>query len=131
MKKIFLLFGLGLLMSCGSSRQLEANEITNEELGYNPSHPILVGSNDLRYGPEYEQNYLNNLSGPNGEVISYTRLGSCCEFATPKGIMGGGMLDKYEIKYEGLEKPIILYLNMYEPAPKEIKVPSGLKLKEN
>lgn len=28
--------------------------------------------------------------------------------------MGGGLLDVYEITYDGLDKPIELYINMYD-----------------
>jgi len=26
----------------------------------------------------------------------------------------GGLLDKYEVKYRGIEKPVLLFLNMYD-----------------
>ncbi|MDT0643976.1 2-dehydro-3-deoxyphosphooctonate aldolase [Zunongwangia sp. F363] len=131
MKQILLLSIAFSILACGSTGNIATNSVVGQNYGYNASHPILVGGQDLKSGPEYERNYLNNLSGPNGEVITYTRTGSCCQFKTPNGFMGGGMLDKYELNYEGLEKPVIIYLNMYDPAPGEIKAPKGLQLKKN
>jgi hypothetical protein len=79
-------------------------------------------------GPKNERRFLNALAGPNGEKISYNRLGSCCPFNT-KNSPFGGMLDKYEITYPGLEKSLIIYINMYDS--KELVVPVGLKLKKS
>ncbi len=90
----------------------------------------MVGGEDLRQGPVYERNYLENLTGPNGEIVTYERVGSCCSFETPNGILGGGMLDKYAVSYDGIKKPIILFLNMYDPNKGEVKAPEGFKLKE-
>lgn len=41
--------------------------------------------------------------------------------------MGGGLLDIYEVSYEGLEKPVVIYINMYDAG--ELKAPVGLKYK--
>ncbi|MDT0690488.1 hypothetical protein RM549_11880 [Salegentibacter sp. F188] len=130
MKKIFFICSLFLLAACGTSRNPQLQEEMERNFGFDPRHPIIVGSDDLQEGPRNQQDYLNNLSGPNGEVITYTRIGSCCEFKTENGILGGGMLDKYEVNYDGLEEPIILYFNMYDPAPEDLEVPAGLILKE-
>ncbi|WP_255345422.1 hypothetical protein [Pontibacter sp. BAB1700] len=43
-------------------------------------------------------------------------------------MMGGGLLDKYSITYEGLAEPIILYINMYDSD--KLKVPVGFTLKQ-
>jgi hypothetical protein len=63
---------------------------------------------------ENERAYLNALLGPNGESIQYNRIGSCCAFKSKTAAFGEGFLDKYEIYYHGLTKPIILYLNGYD-----------------
>ncbi|MDT0646533.1 hypothetical protein RM545_07515 [Zunongwangia sp. F260] len=130
MKKLLFILSIFLLAACGTTRDPQLREQLDRDFGFDPRHPILVGSDNLESGPGNQQDYLNNLSGPNGEVITYTRLGSCCDFRTENGILGNGMLDKYEINYEGLEEPIILYFNMYDPAPQDIQVPAGLILKE-
>lgn len=128
MKKA-LIFVTILLVSCGNQKKALSSPSSVEGYGYSPENPILVGSGDNRQGPANERNYLNLLLGPNGEEIKYVRKGSCCPFETKNGILGGGMLDIYEITYEGLDKPIVLYLNMYDP-PKDYLLPAGFKLKE-
>jgi len=96
--------------------------------GYTQKNAIAVGG-QLTEGARNEQRYLNALTGPNGEAISYNRRGSCCPFKTPNGLFGdGGLLDIYEITYTGLEKPIILYINMYDPG--ELKAPKGFTFRQ-
>ncbi len=90
--------------------------------GYTEQNPIKVGGG-LNEGSKNEQMYLNALYGPRGQVIEYERVGSCCPFETPNGIMGGGLLDAYEVKYDGLKQPIILYLNLYDY--EKPKIPIG------
>ena len=82
--------------------------------GYTQKNAIKVGGVKSNEGPLNERRFLNALLGPNGESTSYNRRGSCCSFETPNGIMGGGLLDMYEVTYAGLEKPIVLYINMYD-----------------
>jgi hypothetical protein len=48
------------------------------------------------------------------EQISLKKLESCCPFPTKKERNGRWILDVYEIKWEGLKNPIILYMNIYE-----------------
>ena len=112
-----------------STPALFAQETPVQEYGLSQNDPILVGGENLREGPVYERAYLDKLTGPDGEKVSYTRVGSCCEFETPNGILGGGLLDMFDVTYEGLEEPVKLYLNMYDPHPGDLKAPEGFKLK--
>lgn len=81
-------------------------------------------------GPKGEHDYLNMLCGPNGEKIKFKRLGSCCGFETPNSPFGNtGFLDKYEVTYDGLKEPVIVYLNMYDPPTGEFYAPPGLKMR--
>lgn len=124
-KLLFLVFTL--FLSTASIAQSQS-----EEYGYSEDNPVKVGTENLNDGPANERAYLDLLTGPNGEEISYNRLGSCCEFETENSPFGGGLLDRYEIEYEGLEEPIILYINMYDPDPDGVvQAPEGFKLKEN
>ena len=96
-------------------RTFKISEISDDgSYGYTKENPIKVGGVKSSEGPLNERRFLNALLGPNGEKISYNRKGSCCGFETPNGLMGGGLLDMYEVTYSGLEKPIILYINMYD-----------------
>lgn len=128
MEKLLLLF-ITLALTTISAAQ-EPWEDINPDYGYSESDPIFVGGEDLKQGPVYERAYLDQLTGSAGEKISYRRTGSCCEFETPNGLMGGGLLDIYEITHDGLEEPVSLYLNMYDPHEGELKIPEGFKLKE-
>ena len=101
---------------------------TDKKYGYTEKNPIMVGG-CITEGPKNERRFLNALAGPAGEQISYQRLGSCCHFSTRNGAIGNsGLLDKYEITYEGLETPIVLYINMYDSDV--LKVPVGFTLRK-
>ena len=95
-----------------------------DSYGYSENNPIMVGGNSE--GPKNERRFLNALAGPNGETIEYYRIGSCCPFKT-KNSEWGGMLDKYNVTYKGLDKSLIIYINMYDSDT--LKVPVGLKLR--
>jgi len=100
---------------------------TDKTYGYSKKNPIMVGKEGG--GPKDERRFLNALAGPNGEEISYQRQGSCCGFFTKNGLFGdSGMLDMYEVTYEGLNKPIILYINMYDSDV--LQVPVGFTLRK-
>ena len=71
---------------------------------------------------------MNALAGSQGEKITYHRLGSCCAFFTLNGISGGGLLDKYEIKVEGMEETRTLYLNLYDKGV--LKAPKGFTIRK-
>lgn len=102
------------------------------EYGYSEKKPICVSDGkNISAGGEYE--YLKTLAGPNGETLRYRRLGHCCPFKTPRGMLDNtGLLDRYEVSWAGADKPVILYLNMYDPAPDRsaVPVPQGLTLKQ-
>lgn len=76
-----------------------------------------------------ERRFLNALAGSNGEKLSYHRIGNCCHFRTKNSfINNGGLLDKYSVTYEGLKKPLIIYINMYDS--ETLNIPVGLTLKK-
>ena len=50
-------------------------------------------------------------------------------FPTPNGLFGpAALLDQYEVTYEGLARPVLLYLNMYDPG--EARAPAGFTFAE-
>lgn len=100
----------------------------DKNYGYNKDYPVNIYFGTPKNGTLNQERYLNALAGPNGENIIYTRLESCCPFPTTKNEMGVGLLDVYELKWEGLKNPIILYLNIYEKG--HVLVPLGLSLKK-
>ena len=150
MKKAFILLSTSLLfISCGGAKKSSASiagygspnvdqvllddqtfkiEIYSEDqsYGYTKENPVMVGSKNG--GPKNERRFLNALTGPNGEALEYTRVGSCCQFQTKNGLFGdAGLLDIYEVSYEGLEEKMTIYINMYDSDT--LKVPVGLSLK--
>lgn len=141
-----------LLVACGSSKQgtkkgfgtygspnvqqeLASDdrfkvEVYSEDptYGYSQENPIMVGGSVMN-GPMNERRFLNALMGSNGEPRTYTRLGSCCHFKTKNGLNNDtGLLDKYSVMHKGLEKEVILYINMYDSDT--LKIPVGFKKKE-
>jgi hypothetical protein len=75
---------------------------TDATYGYTKGNPIKVGGGDFG-GPSREREYLDVLRGPNGEALTYDRLGSVPFDNT--------ILDIYEIR--GLSKPVTLYIDEY------------------
>jgi hypothetical protein len=149
MKKIaFVITILLLITSCGSIKSSLKNVDNNAPIpvvGKNNAFIITEYSKDKRYG--YEKDYpiniyyrgtkndtinqkyfFNALAGPKGEKITYTKLENCCPFPTKSSDIGAGFLDVYEVTWDGLKKPIVLYVNIYERGL--LLVPVGLSLKK-
>ena len=101
----------------------------DKKYGYNPDYPINIFYVGTENKTINQQRFLNALAGPKGEKITYTKLESCCPFPTKRSEMGAGLLDVYELKWEGQHNPIKLYLNSYEKGT--LMVPVGLTLKKN
>lgn len=125
MKKIIFFFTTLGIIACSSTKTNSSENTSNSEYGYNQKNPIKVGG--VSDGPMNEINYLNSLSGPNGERIWFNRSGSCCQFETKNSPFGAGMLDRYRVTYEGKKDTVILYINMYDKAT--LKAPQGFKFK--
>lgn len=129
MKKLFLSTFVGILLaSCSSSTNLSessSNQSVDSAYGFTEKKPIKVGGGEG--GPANERKYLNSLIGPNGETVTYSRIGSCCSFNTKNSPFGGGMLDKYAVTYKGKKDTVVLYLNMYDKG--KLLAPVGFKMK--
>jgi len=129
------LFFLGSCASVNNAKNLEGSgtidltkKASSDTYGYSEKNPVKVGGVVDNLGPAMERKFLNQLAGPNGEEISFKRTSSCCSFDTPRGYMGSGLLDKYEITYDGLASPITLYINMYDY--EEPMIPVGFTRKK-
>lgn len=130
MKKLMLLLLQGLLLSaCGSSPPVIISpSVVDPTYGFTEENPIMVGGGP-DFGPLREQWYLNRLVGPEGEKVRYERTGSCCSFDPDSQHQTGGALDIYEVSYRGLDKPVLLYVDMYQcEAP---QAPKGFGLVED
>lgn len=90
---------------------MELTEVSiDKKYGYEPNHKTSIKVGKI----ENEQAYLKALRGPNGEAVRFRRVSSCCEFKSKSSALGRGLLDKYEVYYQGLKEPIILYINGYD-----------------
>ena len=96
---------------------------TDPTYGLSSKNPVQTGG-----GPTNERRFLNALAGPNGERISYNRVGSCCPVKSKNGLMGMAMLDNYTVTWEGSKGAVSLYINMYDYA--ELKAPVGFTIKK-
>ena len=79
---------------------------TDERYGVATTTPVQVGGGAM-YGPAREHRYLDALRGPEGQVVRYRRTGS---LSAPDG---DTILDAYETTYDGLEKPVTIYVDEY------------------
>src|SRR5688500_3896133 len=108
--------GLLLVLLCASMAHAQAGglstsqrppcpEAPDHQYGYTRERAIQVGGSPL-YGAARQRRYLESLRGPAGQTIIYKRLGQ-------GNAPDGTILDSYEVTYEGLEKPVTLYLDWY------------------
>jgi hypothetical protein len=150
MKKLFLFSLLILLatVSCVSTRNTIKNIDNNapdlvllssgvfkiklfakdKKYGFNKDYPVNLFYQDTKNDSINQQRFLNALAGPKGEKLVYKKLENCCPFPSKRAGSGAGLLDVYEISWAGSDKPLKLYLNMYEKGI--LMVPMGLTLKK-
>ena len=101
---------------------------TEVKYGYTSEFPIKVGG---RVKGDYvlnQRRYLNALTGPGGEKVSYKLLGSCCYLK--RNIRGENQLtylDKVEIAYEGNPQRFIVFIDTFERAT--MLAPKGFSFK--
>ncbi|MFL9843660.1 2-dehydro-3-deoxyphosphooctonate aldolase [Flavobacterium rhizosphaerae] len=96
--------------------------------GYDEDYPVNLGFLPLGTADISVKRYFNSLSGPNGETLSYKKLESCCPFPTEKFNAGAGLLDVYEVTWEGLKEPKHIYINIYEKGA--IIAPKGFGIRK-
>ena len=87
----------------------------DEQYAYTREQPVQVGGSPL-FGAARQRRYLDALRGPDGQRVQYKRRG---QDRAPDGTI----LDAYEVTYEGLEKPVTLFLDWYHYNPQ--KAPRG------
>ena len=93
--------------------------------GFSTEFPVGVGGG-FSDGSKNTYRFLNALLGPKGQKVHYRRIGTCCEFETENSPFDGrGLLEVYEITYEGIEEPVRLYFNWYDAG--KLLIPVGFK----
>jgi hypothetical protein len=95
--------------------------------GFTRENPVQIGGGAL-YMKARETRYLEALRGPDGQPIRYRRTGSLPQNPQEPRVI----LDAYEVTYDGLEKPLTLYLNAYhywkQDAPKGLTCGQAMQL---
>jgi len=99
----------------------------DKKYGYDPDYPINIFFRNTKDEKINQQRFLNALTGPNGEKLTYSKLESCCPFPTKRNEMGAGLLDIYEITWKGNKTPVKLYFNIFEKGA--LLAPIGFKIK--
>ena len=94
-------------------RGIKLSTASDPGYGYSAEKPIRTGP----YAQRLHLYYLNSLRGPNGEVLEYERRGACCAFEDAALPFGGGLLDVYDLKVEGSDKPLTIFVDMYHRGP--------------
>jgi hypothetical protein len=104
-------------------------QISNDsKYGYDKDYPINVFFRNSKNDTINIERFLNALSGPKGEAIQYKKIDNCCPFPTKKSDIGGGLLELYEVTWQGQNKPIHLYLNNFEKG--QLLAPKGFTIKK-
>ncbi len=101
---------------------------SDKKYGYDKDYPINLFYKNTKNDSINQPRFLKALAGPNGEEIKYKKIETCCPFPTKKSEMGVGLLDVYEITWEGQTKPVRLYLNIFSKG--YLKIPVGFTLKK-
>jgi hypothetical protein len=99
----------------------------DKKYGYDENYPVNLGFLPLSTGEINVQRYFGALAGPQGQKISYNKIESCCPFPTKKFDAGAGLLDIYEVTWEGLSTPKRIYINMYEKG--KVIAPEGFTIR--
>ncbi|WP_231481287.1 hypothetical protein [Sediminibacter sp. Hel_I_10] len=119
-----------LLVSCGAKNPKILSSSTNSvksSSGYTPFFDITAYSEDEEYGligekpvkvgemsVQNQLRYLSSLAGPNGEELKFHRRGSCCGYKSEGAAFGSALVDVYDVTYDGLKKPIQIYISFYD-----------------
>lgn len=96
---------------------------TDSKYGFHEDFPVNVFYYSAKNDTINAHRFLNALTGPNGEPINFKKIDICCPYTTKNNSLGAGYIDIYEVSYQGLNKPLQLYINIFEPG--EMMVPLG------
>ncbi len=91
----------------------------NKKYALSGEFPVKVGEKSV----QNQRRYIASLAGPNGEELTFHRRGSCCPYESENGMMGSALVDVYEVTFEGLKEPILLYISFYDEGP--LYIPYG------
>lgn len=89
---------------------------TEPDYARSAKNPARVGGSPL-YGAARQRRYLESLRGPDGQPVTFTRQPAV---DSPDGET---LIDRYEVTYEGLARPEVLFLDWYHYT--ELLAPRG------
>jgi hypothetical protein len=100
---------------------------SDNKYGYDQDYPVNLGFMPIQSAEVNVKRYFGALTGPNGEAITYEKVDSCCPFPSAKNEMGAGIIDIYEVKWQGLTEPKRIHINLYEKG--QVLAPQGFGIK--
>lgn len=101
---------------------------SDRKYGYDQDYPVNLGFLPIQTAEINVKRYFGALAGPKGETITYEKVDSCCPFPSAKNDMGAGIIDIYEVKWDGLKEPKRIYINLYEKG--QVLAPEGFGIKK-
>ena len=101
---------------------------TDSKYGYDQDYPINIGFIHEKQEDINIEYYFNGLEGPDGEKISYKKVDTCCPFPSKNSLMGAGTVGIYEVTFDGSNKKVMLYFNIFEKG--KILCPKGFAIKK-
>jgi len=117
-----------LMPALSKEKTFVITEISKDKkYGFDENYPVNLGFLPLATGEINVKRYFGALAGPDGQNISYTKVDSCCPFPTKKFDAGAGILDIYEVTWDGLSTPKRIYINMYEKG--KVIAPNGFTIR--
>lgn len=107
----FVLVLSALLLAPGAARAAQPPPqpcavSTDPDYARTAEKPAQVGGSPV-FGGARQRRYLESLRGPEGQAVRFTRLPAV---DAPDGET---LIDRYEITYDGLDTPVILFLDWY------------------
>ena len=119
---LFLLINLSGFSQKEGTIVPDTTEKVSSTYGFKEKDPIKVGGGDM---PTRVYEYMKHLKGPNGEPITFEKLGNGASYDDPDRTlttMEKGKVYMYEIKIHGTNKSFIVYFDQYRyEQPKILK----------
>lgn len=118
-----------LMPALSKEKTFIITEISNDKkFGYDQDYPVNLGFLPVTTAEINVQRYFDALTGPEGQKLTYKKTDSCCPFPSKKNDMGAGILDIYEVTWDGLKEPKLIYINLYEKG--KVIAPAGFSIRQ-
>lgn len=117
-----------LVLVKGQEAFLITEIATDAKYGYHPDYPVNLFYRNTKDEDINPKRFFSALTGPNGEKVFFKKIDTCCPFPTKHTEMGAGYLDIYEIRWVGIKRPLLIYVNIYSKG--YLKAPTGFALKK-